>query len=201
MKTARSASTDSSTSESSAASSSAVRTAAAAAAKAKTTSTKPEVTPVRSRETTTSATTAAATPEKKPFQSRFLPNHTQEKKEETESSSEEETSSEESEEEEEEVVVKPTVKPVAPAVREVALRSDTTRVSQARDSVADNNRRSSRDDTHLRGGYSTPSYTSRTYERESSPSKYSSSVRTRPTRDQTYEEPKYGSSNTGSTTG
>lgn len=64
---------------------------------------------MRSRPTASDSGTSTSTPEKKPFQSRFLPNHqaqTQTKKEETETSSEEETSEDESEDETE--VKKPT---------------------------------------------------------------------------------------------
>lgn len=215
VKSTRSASSDSSTSESSASSSSAVRNTGA-------TYTTQEVKQklVHNTPTTTTATSAAATtttptsirsrtvetpvvatPEKKPFQSRFLPNHQQEKKEETESSSEEETSSEESEEEEEEVpAAKPVVTTKPATVTPAAIKSDIgsllTRSSQARESQAEQNRRNSRDETNLRGGYSSPTY-NRSYEKEPSP-KYTSSIRTRPTRDQ-YDEPKYGSS--ASTTG
>lgn len=114
--------------------------------------------------------------EKKPFQSRFLPNHSTAaqpaKKEETETSSEEETTSEESEEEEEEVK-KPT-----PA-RDTAMKTDIgpllNRSSQARESYADTNRRSSRDETSLRGGYSSPTY-GRSFDRDTdTASKYSTS--------------------------
>lgn len=162
--------------------------------KQKLTATKPETPAVRTRpvvETpTTTSSTSSTVPEKKPFQSRFLPNHQQEKKQETESSSEEETSSEESEEEEEE---KPPAKTPA---KDSALKTDIgpllARSSNARDSQADSTRRTSKDESGSRGGYSSPTSYSRGYERETSP-KY---TRTRPTRDQ-YEEPKYGSSATG----
>lgn len=132
-------------------------------------------------------------PEKKPFQSRFLPNHSTTaaaaaKKEESESSSEEETTSEESEEEEEEV--KPTPAPI----------SVTSRASLARESYADTNRRSSRDETSLRGGYSSPTY-GRSFERDhDTSSRYGSSsgVRSR----SNYAEPedhsnRYGSGSSG----
>lgn len=150
---------------------------------------KPETPTVRTRpvaETPTTTSTSSTAPEKKPFQSRFLPNHQQEKKPETESSSEEETSSEESEEEEEEKT---------PAKKDSALKTDIgpllARSSNARESQSDSTRRASKDESSSRGGYSSPTSQSR-YERETSP-KY---TRTRPTRDQ-YEEPKYGSSTTG----
>lgn len=203
MKAARreSASSDSSTSTESSTSSSAVRSTGATyttkEVKQKLTATaKPETPAVRTRPVTETPTATATTtsspstvPEKKPFQSRFLPNHQQEKKEETESSSEEETSSEESEEEEE----KP---PAKTSAKDSALKTDIgpllTRANNARESQADSTRRASKDESSSRGGYSSPTSYSRGYERESSP-KY---TRTRPTRDQ-YDEPKYGSSTTG----
>lgn len=155
---------------------------------------KPETPAVRTRpvaETPSASTTSSTVPEKKPFQSRFLPNHQQDKKPETESSSEEEeTSSEESEEEEEEKT------PAKTSAKDSALKTDIgpllTRSSNARDAQTDSGRRTSKDESGSRGGYSSPTSYSRGTERESSP-KY---TRTRPTRDQ-YEEPKYGSSTTG----
>lgn len=157
-----------------------------------TATTKPETPAVRTRPVAeTSTATSSTVPEKKPFQSRFLPNHQQEKKPETESSSEEETSSEESEEEEEEEKT-----PAKTPAKDSALKTDIgpllARSSNARDSQADSTRRTSKDESSSRGGYSSPTSYSRGYERESSP-KY---TRTRPTRDQ-HEEPKYGSSTTG----
>ncbi len=162
--------------------------------KQKLTATKPETPAVRTRPVAeTSATTTASTvPEKKPFQSRFLPNHQQDKKQETESSSEEETSSEESEEEEEEDKT-----PAKTQAKDSALKTDIgpllSRSSNARDAQTESARRTSKDESSSRGGYSSPTSYSRGYEREPSPPKY---TRTRPTRDQ-YEEPKYGSSTTG----
>lgn len=155
---------------------------------------KPETPAVRTRPVTETPTTTSSTvTEKKPFQSRFLPNHQQDKKQETESSSEEETSSEESDEEEEDEEDKTPAKTTA---KDSALKTDIgpllTRSSNARESQSDNARRTSKDESSSRGGYSSPTSYSRGYERESSP-KY---TRTRPTRDQ-YDEPKYGSSTTG----
>lgn len=139
--------------------------------------------------------------EKKPFQSRFLPNHSTAaaaatKKEESESS-EEETSSEESEEEEEE--------PPKPApVRDTSSRADvssySSRASQPRETYADTSRRNSRDETSLRGGYSSPTY-GRSFDRDhDTTSRYSSTsgVRSRPN----YSEPddhssRYGSGSSG----
>lgn len=205
VKSTRSASSDSSTSESSG-SSAAVRNTGATYTTQEVKQKLVQSTPVVAATPAATATSATRTrpvettptTEKKPFQSRFLPNHQVEKKEETESSSEEETSSEESEEEEEEEedVAKPAAKTTPAAAATAAnVSSVLARTTQARDAPSDNNRRSSRDDTTLRGGYSTPTY-NRSYEREPSP-KYT--PRTRPTRDQ-YEEPsKYGSTaSTGS---
>lgn len=195
-KTTRSASTDSSTSTESSASSTAVR-AAASTTPAKQT-TKPE--PAANMRPRGSIEMVA---EKKPFQSRFLPNHSTAaaaaaKKEESESSSEEETSSEESEEEEEE--------PPKPApVRDTSTKADTStysgRASQARESYADTSRRNSRDETSLRGGYSSPTY-GRSLDNDTSSSRYSTAttgVRSRPS---AYTEPddhssRYGSGSSG----
>lgn len=197
MKTTRSASSDSSTSTESSTSSSALRNTGATfttkEVKQKLTATKPETPAVRTRtvaETPTTTSTSSTVPEKKPFQSRFLPNHQQEKKQETESSSEEETSSEESEEEEEEKT------PAKTPAKDSALKTEIgpllARSSNAREAQSDSTRPTSKDESSSRGGYSSPTSYSRGYERETSP-KY---TRTRPTRDQ-YEEPKYGSSTTG----
>lgn len=142
-----------------------------------TANTKPETPAVRTRPTATETPTSTSTvPEKKPFQSRFLPNHQQDKKQETESSSEEETSSEESEEDEEEEEV-----PAKTPAKDSALKTDIgpllTRSSNAQESA----RRTSKDESSSRGGYSSPTSYSRNYEREPSPKTY---TRTRPTRDQ-----------------
>uniref|UniRef100_A0A1L8DSH5 Putative ring finger protein nhl-1 isoform x2 n=1 Tax=Nyssomyia neivai TaxID=330878 RepID=A0A1L8DSH5_9DIPT len=141
---------------------------------------------VRAAEAT--ATPAATTTEKKPFQSRFLPNHQSPKpKEESESSSEEETSTEEEteEEEEEEEEVKPTTTPpaAAPVVRtpprDTAMKTDIgpllTRSSQARDTAE--SRRTSREEPK---SYASTTNSYRNYDRETSP-KYgtSSGVRSR----------------------
>ncbi|XP_059613712.1 RING finger protein nhl-1 isoform X2 [Phlebotomus argentipes] len=152
-----------------------------------------DATPPRTRpsETTSSpATTTTATGEKKPFQSRFLPNHQSPKpKEESESSTEEETSTEESEEEEEEEEeeVKPAVTTAAPTSvvrtppRDTAMKTDIgpllARSSQARETGE--SRRTAREEPKSYTG-STNSY--RNYERDTSP-KYgaagSSGVRSR----------------------
>ncbi|XP_037049181.1 RING finger protein nhl-1 isoform X3 [Bradysia coprophila] len=197
VKTTRSASSDSSTSTESSTSSSAVRNTGATyttkEVKQKlTANTKPETSAVRTRPVTEAPTSTSTVPEKKPFQSRFLPNHQQDKKQETESSSEEETSSEESEEEEEEEEKTPAKSPAKDSALKTDIGPLLARSSNARDSQADSARRISKDESSSRGGYSSPTTYSRGYERESSP-KY---TRTRPTRDQ-YEEPKYGSPTTG----
>lgn len=196
VKTTRSASSDSSTSTESSTSSSAVRNTGATyttkEVKQKLTANtaKPETSAVRTRPVTEAPTSTVA--EKKPFQSRFLPNHQQDKKQETESSSEEETSSEESDEEEEEEEKPPAKSPAKDSALKTDIGPLLTRSSNARDSQADSARRVSKDESSSRGGYSSPTTYGRGYERESSP-KY---TRTRPTRDQ-YEEPKYGSPTTG----
>ncbi|GAB0088489.1 hypothetical protein DMENIID0001_029270 [Sergentomyia squamirostris] len=155
----------------------------------------------------TSTTTNAS--EKKPFQSRFLPNHQSPKpKEESESSTEEETSTEESEEEEEEEEeeVKPTTASAAASTaavvrtppRDTAMKTDIgpllARSSQARDTAE--SRRTSREEP--KSSYSSSTNNYRNYERDTSP-KYGavggSSVRSRAT---AHTEPedhgRYGSS-------
>lgn len=166
---------------------------------------------VRSRPTAVEPTaTAAPVTEKKPFQSRFLPNHqtpaatttpaaapTADKKDETETSSEEETSEEETEEEEEDEEEEQQVsaaKTIAAAkAASVVAKPDVSSVLSRPSSVRDTDRRSSRDESVRGGGYSSPSSYNRSYEREPSPSKYTPRTRPAATRE-TYEEPKYGSS-------
>lgn len=88
--------------------------------------------------------------EKKPFQSRFLPNHQTPKKDETESSSsEEESSTEESDDDEEEQGSK------ISSPMNTSANARTNRSSQSRDSYADS-KRNSRDETS-RLGYGSPS--------------------------------------------
>lgn len=146
--------------------------------------TETQTTGIRSRnDTSSSVASPTTTTEKKPFQSRFLPqrNHsTPDKKEETESSTEEETSTEESEDEEEEskkITVKPISKETtAPSFRDVM---DT--------------KRTSRDESGLRSSYATPNYSDST-------SKYGTTTRSRPTTSTHHDsdDHKYGSSSTGS---
>lgn len=174
--TTRSASTDSTTSTESSASSTTV-----------TPSTRPSTHTTAKQTTKPEVPAAALRPrgsielvaEKKPFQSRFLPNHQTPKKDETESSSEEESTSEESEEEEEEP--KPAVRKasVSSSTRDAASKTDIgpllNRSSQARESYADT-KRNSRDETYnsRTGGYSSPTYGSRDDD-----SKTTSSIRSR----------------------
>lgn len=172
---ARSGSTDSTTSTESSASSTTVTPTARSTSHAATKqTTKPEV-PAASLRPRGSIELVA---EKKPFQSRFLPNHQTPKKEETESSSEEETTSEESDDDEEEQNVK---KPASSASRDAASKTDIgpllNRSSQARESYADT-RRHSRDETYNSrvGGYSSPTYGSRDDDSKNSPT---SSIRSR----------------------
>lgn len=165
----RSGSTDSTTSTESSASSttvtpttrSSVQSATTTATAAKQT-TKPEV-PVVSNRPRGSIELVA---EKKPFQSRFLPNHQTAKKEETESSSEEETSSEETDDDEEEQVPKSTT------VNGSARDSHTNRSSQARDTY---------ETKRNVGGYSSPTHAR---DSDDSRSAATSTPRTRPTTNQ-----------------
>ncbi|XP_055700897.1 RING finger protein nhl-1 isoform X1 [Phlebotomus papatasi] len=140
-----------------------------------------DATPPRTRPTEASASptaAAAASTEKKPFQSRFLPNHQSPKpKEESESSTEEETSTEESEEESEEeteeVKSTTTTSTSTPVVRtpprDTAMKTDIgpllARSSQARDTAE--SRRTSREEPKT--SYSSTNNSYRNYERESSP--------------------------------
>lgn len=148
--TTRSGSTDSTTSTESSASSATVTTARNVQSATKQT-TKPEVPQVSNRP----RGSIELVPEKKPFQSRFLPNHQTAKKDETESSSEEETSSEESDDDEEE----PPAPTTTAAVNGSRRDSIANRSSQARDSHADT-KRSSRDETYNSrvGRYSSPTH-------------------------------------------
>lgn len=200
--TTRAASTESTTStESSASSNAAVRpsstTAAAAAAKQ---TTKPEVpaSAVRSRTSTETVT------EKKPFQSRFLPNHqtpastSVDKKDESESSSEEETTSEEETEEEEEEEEEADSKKTTAAGKDTALKTDIgpllNRSTHARDAYADTRRTSRDETTNSRTGHSSP-----TYGRSFEESKYPT-ARSRTTAhhtDDDHNSSRYGSSSTG----
>lgn len=149
--TTRSGSTDSTTSTESSASSTVTSTTRNVQSSTKQT-TKPEVPQVSSRPRGSIELVA----EKKPFQSRFLPNHQTVKKDETESSSsEEETTSEESDNDEEEQAPK-----IRTAVNGATRRdSYANRSSQSRDSHVDT-KLTSREETHnsRTGGYSSPTY-------------------------------------------
>lgn len=168
--TTRSASTDSTTSTESSASSATVTSTARNVQSATKQTTKPEVPQVSNRPRGSIELVA----EKKPFQSRFLPNHQTAKKDETESSSsEEETSSEETDDDEEEQV--PTSGTTVNGSRRDSIAN---RSSQARDSYA-NSKGSSRDDAHSSsrvGGYSSPTYAR---DSDDSRSAVTSSIRSR----------------------
>ncbi|XP_055310213.1 RING finger protein nhl-1 isoform X7 [Sitodiplosis mosellana] len=182
--TTRSGSTDSTTSTESSASSTTVTSTTRNVQSATKQTTKPEVPQVSSRP----RGSIELVPEKKPFKSRFLPNHQTAKKDETESSSsEEETTSEESDNDEEEQVPKSSM-----AVNGATRRdSYANRNSQSRDSHVDPIR-SSRDEPHKSrvGGYSSP-----TYGRDSDDSKSTaiSSPRSRATAQQHNEYEDHGS--------
>lgn len=151
--------------------------------------------------------TASPTAEKKPFQSRFLPQSqsaaatTTTKKEESESSSsEEDTSSEEESEEEEEEEkpaparpAPPTVVPSSPARTEQPSSPLLSRI-QAREAAAADTRKTSREEPRA-SGYSSPTNYRSQYDRDESP-KYgaSSALRSRTTAHVEPEENKYGSS-------
>ncbi|XP_055619391.1 RING finger protein nhl-1 isoform X2 [Toxorhynchites rutilus septentrionalis] len=149
------------------------------------------------------ATPSSAPAEKKPFQSRFLP-QTQpqqpEKKEESESSSEEETSSEEESEEEEEEEEKPTPKPTpAPIPTSPRVEQPSSPLLsrvQAREAAVADARKTSRDEPRS-SGYSSPTSYRSNYERDESPkygSASSSTLRSRTAAHVEPEENKYGSS-------
>lgn len=161
--TTRSASTDSTTSTESSASSATVTSTARNVQSATKQTTKPEVPQVSNRPRGSIELVA----EKKPFQSRFLPNHQTAKKDETESesSSEEETSSDDDDEEEQ------------------VPTSGTTVNGSRRDSIAN---RSSRDDAHSSsrvGGYSSPTYAR---DSDDSRSAVTSSIRSRASQNNDY---------------
>ncbi|KAM7345357.1 tripartite motif containing protein thin isoform 3-T4 [Cochliomyia hominivorax] len=160
-KTTRSGSSDSSASTESSASSaaagrapSAARYSAARESPARSTNSRPS----------TAATTAAAS-EKKPFVSRFLPQHTtaanDKSKADSESSSEEETSTEESEDE---VDDKPSTTKTSSVVSKPASSAATSGISAGSSTTSSyrdrlDSRRSSRDDTTSKtsSAYATPS--------------------------------------------
>ncbi|XP_055606597.1 RING finger protein nhl-1 isoform X1 [Uranotaenia lowii] len=171
---------------------------------------------LKNSEPTTRSSPASTTPsapsptEKKPFQSRFLPQtqpqqQAADKKQESESSSEEETSSEEeSDEEEEEEEEKPAPKPTSTTTPSSVVSSSSARSEQtsspllsrvqAREAAAADARKTSREETRS-SGYSSPTSYRSPYERDESP-KYgtSSALRSRTTAHVEPEENKYGSS-------
>lgn len=125
-------------------------------------------------------------PEKKPFQSRFLPNHQSVKKDETESSSEEETTSEETDDDDD--TNQTNVKKATGNAS--GSNSVSNRNSQTRDTY--DSRRNSRDETYnsRAGRYKSPLNV-----RDSDESKSTSAIRSR-ARQTEPEEPnsRYGSS-------
>ncbi|XP_055837752.1 RING finger protein nhl-1 isoform X3 [Episyrphus balteatus] len=151
-KPTRSASSDSTASTESSSSAAAPSTPTKSATTTATTADRSRYTPREStvRETSTARTrgesvTATPVPEKKPFVSRFLPQHThstpEKKKAESESSTEEETSSEESEDE---ASKKPPVKaPVTPAATSSGASTYRERLEARRNSRDEANRPSS----------------------------------------------------------
>ncbi|XP_017867209.1 PREDICTED: dentin sialophosphoprotein isoform X7 [Drosophila arizonae] len=189
-KTQRSGSSDSSASTESSASSA---TAAAAAAAATTTSSsaQPAKAASSSRYSSAREATVPATPEKKPFVSRFLPQHStpsttngsaDKKKAESDSSSEEETSSES--ESESEVEPKPKTSAAASSSSSAATKSTPSSAASSTTAAGSSSggsssyrdrleaRRASRDDTNAttaRSSYATPNSSSSGYGSGSSP--------------------------------
>ncbi|XP_065367622.1 RING finger protein nhl-1 isoform X5 [Calliphora vicina] len=166
-KTTRSGSSDSSASTESSASSAAAAAAARAPSAARFSTARESPARTTSSRPATSAASAAAatTTEKKPFVSRFLPQHStpaaDKSKADSESSSEEETSTEESEDE---VDVKPTAKTTANSVSKPSSSAATSGVSAGSSTTSSyrdrlDSRRSSRDDTASKtsSAYATPS--------------------------------------------
>ncbi|XP_073846758.1 tripartite motif containing protein thin isoform X4 [Musca autumnalis] len=167
-KTTRSGSSDSTASTESSASSAAAGRAPSAARFSATRESPARTTRSTAGSSATASTTAPATAaEKKPFVSRFLPQHStpaaDKSKVESESSSEEETSTEESEDEEDVKTTSKTTanssKPISSATTSgISAGSSTT--SSYRDRL--DSRRSSRDDTTSKNSsaYATPSSSS-----------------------------------------
>ncbi|XP_032291744.1 RING finger protein nhl-1 isoform X7 [Drosophila virilis] len=183
-KTQRSGSSDSSASTESSASSAAAAAAAASAAPSSSSNAQPKAAST-ARYSSTRESTVTATPEKKPFVSRFLPQHSNpsnangsadKKKAESESSSEEETSSEsESESEAESKPKTSTATSSSSAAKSTpsSAASSTTAAPSAGSSYRDRleARRASRDDTAAttRSSYATPNSSSSGYGSSSSP--------------------------------
>ncbi|XP_061401674.1 uncharacterized protein LOC133337472 isoform X2 [Musca vetustissima] len=162
-KTTRSGSSDSTASTESSASSAAAGRAPSAARFS--VSRESPARSTRPAAASSASTTSAATTEKKPFVSRFLPQHStaaaDKSKAESESSSEEETSTEESEDEED-VKTKTTAnsnKPISSATTS-GISAGSSATSSYRDRL--DSRRSSRDDTTSKNSsaYATPSSSS-----------------------------------------
>lgn len=173
--TTRSGSTDSTTSTESSASSTTVTKQTSSITKQ---TTKPEAPQSSSR----SRGSIELVAEKKPFQSRFLPNHSITKKDDTESSSsEEETTSEESDDDEEEEVLKSNT-----TINGSGRDPRVNRSSQSRDSHTDV-KRGSRDEVNSSraGGYNSPTYAR---DSEESKSTVKSSPRSRATQHNEYED-------------
>ncbi|XP_031620928.1 RING finger protein nhl-1 isoform X5 [Contarinia nasturtii] len=182
--TTRSGSTDSTTSTESSASSTTVTSTARNVQSTTKQTTKPEV-PTSSRPRGSIELVA----EKKPFQSRFLPNHQTNKKDDTESSSsEEESTSEESDDDEEQQMPKTNT-----TVNGTSRDKYGNRASQSRDSHTDV-KRSTRDEVNNSrvGGYSSPTYTR---DSDDSKSAVTSSPRSRANQNNEFEDQnnRYGS--------
>ncbi|XP_037822559.1 RING finger protein nhl-1 isoform X2 [Lucilia sericata] len=164
-KTTRSGSSDSSASTESSASSAAAAAGRAPSAARFSTARESPARSTASRPAASTAASTTATTEKKPFVSRFLPQHStpaaDKSKAESESSSEEETSTEESEDE---VDDKPTAKTTVNSVSKPSSSAATSGVSAGSSTASSyrdrlDSRRSSRDDTGSKSSsnYATPS--------------------------------------------
>ncbi|XP_034141810.1 zinc finger CCCH domain-containing protein 13 isoform X9 [Drosophila guanche] len=219
-KTQRSGSSDSSASTESSASSGAAAAAAAVAAAATPSSSQHKAPSTARHSSARDSVASSAVPEKKPFVSRFLPQHSNppsasngtsdKKKAESSSSSEEETSSESESESEPETKPKASTSSTATASKSTpsSASSSTTAATSAGSSSTSGSsyrdrleaRRASRDDTALasRSSYATPS--SSGY--GSAGSSSTARTRTVPAPHHASEsEDRYGSSSTGTGTG
>ncbi|XP_023160371.2 RING finger protein nhl-1 isoform X3 [Drosophila hydei] len=189
-KTQRSGSSDSSASTESSASSAAAAAAAATTTTTTSTSGSSSAQPAKaassSRYSSAREATVTATPEKKPFVSRFLPQHSNpstsngsadKKKAESDSSSEEETSSES--ESESEAESKPKTSAAASSSSSAATKSTPSSAASSTTAAGSSSyrdrleaRRASRDDTNsttTRSSYATPNSSSSGYGSSSSP--------------------------------
>lgn len=144
-------------------------------------------------------------PEKKPFQSRFLPNHqtsasaSHDKKDESDSSSEEESTSEEETEDEEEEEEDAASKKTTATAKDSTVKPDIGSVAtRSRDNYADS-RRVSRDDTSnttsARTGHSSPTY-GRSFDESKYPTVRSRTTAAQPV-DDDHSGSRYGTSSTG----